>query len=132
MGDRKEFGRYMRSIRHEIGFSLQKASEKLGYKTLGTLQYVERGLGPLPVEKIHPIAKLYKIDVEEILEKVKECEPELYRKYMALEKDLFDYLTEQIKSLGRSKTVQRLAGLCLIIYKLSTTERPQVFREISR
>jgi len=132
MANRKSFGLYIRSIRMREDLTLQGAAEQLGYKTIGTLANVERGITPLPVEKIHPIARLYQVDVEDVLEKVKECEPELYRKYMALEKDLFDYLTEQIKNLGRSKTVQRLAGLCLIIYKLSTTERPQALREISR
>jgi transcriptional regulator with XRE-family HTH domain len=119
-------------MRTKEGLTLQEASERLEYKTIGTLANVERGITPLPVEKIHPIAKLYKVDVEEILDKIKECEPELYRKYMTLEKDLFDYLTDQIKNFGRSKVVQRLSALSLIIYNLSTTRSPQVLPDSVR
>lgn len=132
MDRRKEFGSYIRSLREERGITKRQAAIKLGYRGLGTLAQVERGLTPLPIEKIHPLAKLYKVDVEEILDKLKACEPELYRKYMAIEKDLTDYIMEQIKNFGRSKVVQRLAGLCLIIYTLSTNQGPQVSPETSR
>jgi len=109
MGNRKSFGEYIKSMRHKEGLTLQEVSETLGYKSVGTLVNVERGLGPLPVEKIHPIAQVYKIDVEEILEQLKECEPELYRKYILLEKDLLGYLLEGIKSMGNSRAFKRIS-----------------------
>lgn len=119
MANRKSFGEYIKSVRQEQGLTLQEASETLGYKSVGTLVNVERGLGPLPVEKIHPLARLYKIEVEEILEQLKECEPELYRKYILLEKDLLDYLLEGIKSMGKSKAFKRISqSLSLIIYTI--------------
>ena len=135
MEKRKKFGEYIRSIRLERGLSQQKVSEKLGYKTLGVLHGVERGLSPLPIDKIHPLAKLYNMDVEEMLEQLKECEPELYNKYMTLERDLSEYLLHQVKNFTKSKTVRRLAGLSLIIYKMSTknpVENVQVCEGISR
>jgi len=132
MGNRKSFGEYIKSMRHKEGLTLQEVSETLGYKSVGTLVNVERGLGPLPVEKIHPIAQVYKIDVEEILEQLKECEPELYRKYILLEKDLLGYLLEGIKSMGNSKAFKRISQAVsdnIYYRKLKTAH---VFREINR
>jgi len=135
MDKRKKFGRYIRSLREARGMSKRQVAIKLGYKGTGTTHLVEQGFTPLPVEKIHPIARLYKVDVEEILEKLKEYEPDLYAKYMTLEKDFSDYLLNQVKNFSRSKTVRRLAGLSLIIYKMSTknpVENTQVCEGIGR
>ena len=132
MANRKSFGEYIRSIRIGEGLTLQRAAEQLGYKTIGTLANVERGITPLPVEKIHPIARVYKVEVEEILEQLKECEPELYRKYILLEKDLLGYLLEGIKSMGNSKAFKRISQAVsynIYYWKLKTAH---VFREINR
>ena len=132
MANRKSFGEYIRSIRIGEGLTLQRAAEQLGYKTIGTLANVERGITPLPVEKIHPIARVYKVEVEEILEQLKECEPELYRKYILLEKDLLGYLLEGIKSMGNSKAFKRISQAVsdnIYYWKLKTA---QLFREIDR
>jgi len=132
MANRKSFGEYIRSIRIEQGLTLQGSAEQLGYKTIGTLANVERGITPLPVEKIHPIARLYKVEVEEILEQLKECEPELYRKYILLEKDLLGYLLEGIKSMGNSRAFKRISQAVsdnIYYWKLKTTH---VFRELNR
>jgi len=119
-------------MRIREGLTLQGTAEQLGYKTIGTLANVERGITPLPIEKIHPIAQLYKIEVEEILEQLKECEPELYRKYILLEKDLLGYLLEGIKSMGNSKAFKRISQAVsdnIYYWKLKTAH---VFREINR
>jgi len=120
MDNRKKFGRYIRSLREKRGLTKRQAAIKMGYKGLGTIHSVEAGVSPLPIDRIHPTAKLYKVDVEEILEQLKKYEPDLYNKYMTLERDFADYLLHQVKNFSKSKTVRRLAGLSLIIYKLST------------
>jgi len=135
MDKRKEFGNYLRSLRKARGLSERQVAIKLGYKGTGTTHQVEQGISPLPVEKIHPIAKLYRVDAEEIIEKLKIYEPELYAKYMILEKDFSEYLLHQIKNFSKSKTARRIAELSLIIYKLSTknpVENAQVCEGISR
>ena len=135
MDKRKQFGRYIRSLREARGMSKRQVAIKLGYKGTGTTHLVEQGFTPLPVEKIHPIARLYEVDVEDILEMLKKYEPGLYDKYMTLEKDFADYLLHQVKNFSKSKTARRLAGLCLIIYKMSTknpVENSQVCEGISR
>lgn len=135
MDNRKKFGRYIRSLREKRGFTKRQAAIKMGYKGLGTIHSVEAGVSPLPIDRIHPIAKLYQADVEEILEMLKRYEPDLYDKYMILERDFADYLLHQVKNFSKSKTARRLAGLSLIIYRLSTknpVENNQVCEGISR
>ena len=117
MADRKKFGSYIRSLRKEKGITKRQLAENLGYKGMGTIHLVEQGTTPLPIDKIHPLARVLTVDVEEILEQLKDCEPELYRKYTLLEKDLLDYLLEGIKSMGNSRAFKRISqSLSLIIY----------------
>jgi transcriptional regulator with XRE-family HTH domain len=132
MDKRKEFGKYIQVLRQDRGLTKRQAAMKLGYKGLGTLHSVEQGVAPIPIDKIHPIAKLYKVDAEEILDKLKIYEPELYAKYITPEKDFAEYLVYKIKNFSKSKTAHRLASLSLIIYKMSTKNKPQVLPEIAR
>uniref|UniRef100_A0A6H1Z7A4 Putative DNA binding, helix-turn-helix domain containing protein n=1 Tax=viral metagenome TaxID=1070528 RepID=A0A6H1Z7A4_9ZZZZ len=93
---RKQFGNWIKIIRQDSGFSLWGLSKKLGYESRGTLANIEQGIGPLPVEQIHPIAKALNIEVSELLEKIKECEPELYEKYTTLERDITRHFSSRI------------------------------------
>lgn len=99
---RREFGEWIKSIRKEKNMSLREASESMGYKTRGTMAGVESGQMPLPIEKIFEIAKVYEMDIKELLEKLKECEPELYDKYQILEEGFERTLFQKIRSYGRA------------------------------
>lgn len=91
MTKREEFGSWIRTIRKQKGISLKEVSTSLGYKSRGTIICVETGYTSLPVEKIHPLAKLYGLDPSEILDKIRECEPDLYAKYRTLTRDILHH-----------------------------------------
>lgn len=99
-GKRYEFGKWLKSIRIEKGLSQHKASKLLGYRSNGTINAIEQGIGILPVEKIHPLSKAYGLDIAELLNKMKGFEPDLYLKYMTLEQDIINNFTRQIRSYG--------------------------------
>lgn len=101
LDNRREFGRYIQRIREERGISKRRAAAALGYKGLGTIHSVERGINPLPVEKVYPLARLYEVEVGVIVEKLRECEPELYKKFMSLERDFFGEFVRRVRSLGK-------------------------------
>ncbi len=103
MEKRKEFGRYIQEMRESKGISKRRAAAALGYKGLGTIHSVEQGINPLPVEKIYPLARIYEVDVGGIIEKLKECEPELYEKFVSLEKDFFDEFTRRVRRYGATR-----------------------------
>jgi len=98
---RKEFGEWIKNIRNEKKMTLRDASERLGYKTRGTMAGVESGQMPLPIERIFEIAKLYEIEINDLLAKLKECEPELYEKYQTLEEGFERTLFQKIRSYGK-------------------------------
>ncbi|HUU41410.1 MAG TPA: helix-turn-helix transcriptional regulator [Desulfatiglandales bacterium] len=100
---RREFGEWIKSMRKEKTMSLREVSEKLGYKTRGTMAGVESGQMPLPIERIFEIAKIYEMDIKEILKKLKECEPELYEKYKILEEGFERTLFQKIRSYGSGR-----------------------------
>lgn len=96
MEERKQFGDWIKGKRNETGLSLWQVSKKLGYKSRGTLACVECGQTPLPLEKIFDLAELYKIDLDDILDKLGECEPELHGKFMALRARFLKHLTADL------------------------------------
>lgn len=93
---RFKFGRYMKELRLRKGLSKKRASIALGYKSDGMINTIEQGFGPIPIEKIHPISRLYDIDPDEIIEKLRDCEPELHEKYMQLQRDISRHLVDRI------------------------------------
>lgn len=99
---RREFGEWIKLIRNEKKMSLREASERLGYQTRGTMAGVESGQMPLPIERIFEIAKIYEMDIKDLLDKLKECEPELYEKYQILEEGFERTLFKKIRSYGRA------------------------------
>lgn len=106
MTKREEFGRYLKSIRTSRRMSQLEVSRKLGYKSLGTLHNVEAGLTPLPIDKIHPLAKIYGLNLEDLLGRLRECEPELYARYEALARDIISEFTTRLMSFGRGDAAQ--------------------------
>lgn len=97
---RAEFAKYIKDIRERRGLSKFKASVALGYRSDGVINQIEQGRAPIPVEKIHAIADLYGIELEELLDKLQECEPELYAKYVTLERAFFQRFTATMMRAG--------------------------------
>jgi transcriptional regulator with XRE-family HTH domain len=97
---RIEMGRYIKSAREATGLTKLKASTMLGYRSDGTINAVEQGRTPIPVEKIHAIAALYQLDLNALLDKIQQCEPELYVKYLELEKNFYRGFTSSIMRAG--------------------------------
>ena len=102
MNKRIEFGHYMRDIRMASGLSKFKTSIALGYKSSGTLDSIEQGRGPIPIDKIPQIAKLYNVPLDDFLEKIKEAEPELYNRYMRLKRCFLEEFSEKMKEMSVS------------------------------
>jgi transcriptional regulator with XRE-family HTH domain len=99
-GVHAEIGRYIKAAREKRGLSKFKASLALGYKSDGTINAIEQGRMPIPVEKIHAVADLYGIELEDLLDKLQECEPELYAKYVTLERAFYRSFTGSIMRAG--------------------------------
>ncbi len=93
---RKEFGRWIQTIREEAGLTKMGAATALGYKSFGTIHTVEQGVTPLPVERIHPICRLYKLDVDKMVGMIEKCEPELFTKYKKLQNDFFQHFATKL------------------------------------
>ncbi len=102
--NRVEFARYMRSAREKAGLSKFAAGKALGYISDGTINGVEQGRTGLPVEQIHPVSRLYGIPIDELLEKIKECEPNLYKKYLRLQEDIITHFAKQV-AVQRSNSI---------------------------
>jgi len=98
---RIDFGKYLKAHREKKGLSKRKASLALGYKSDGTINSVEQGFGPLPVEKIHPVAELYGIPLDELLDRIRTHEPQLYAKYTALWDQMVGHFTRKVAGLPR-------------------------------
>lgn len=102
--DRMEFARYIKAARENAGHSKFGAAKALGYQSDGTINAMEQGRMPLPVEQIHPIARLYVIPIDELLDKLKECEPAVYKKYLKLREDIVTHFAKQV-AVQRSNNV---------------------------
>lgn len=93
---REEFGRYMRSAREKTGLSKFSAGKALGYQSDGTINALEQGRMPLPVDLIHPIARLYDLKIGELLQIIQESEPRLFRRYQKLYRDIVGDFTTSV------------------------------------
>lgn len=100
IGKRKAFGLWLRSMRKDKRLSLREASLALGYSSNGTWVNVECGITALPVEKIDAVATVLDIDLNVMLDKLQECEPDLYQKYTTLEGIFFRKFTSSIMRAG--------------------------------
>lgn len=111
MTKRYEFGKYMKAWRVAAGLTLHGAASVLGYKSIGTINNVEQGLTPVPVEKLHPLIKLYSLDPVDFLTKLADCEPELYERYMTLRRQFEDEFMSNLRTnLFGGRTDQVKAG----------------------
>lgn len=100
---RREFGEWIKSKRKKKGITLMELAEKMGYNSRGTIGGVEAGQMPLPVEKIFSLAENLGIQQKELLEKIRECEPELYEKYLTLEEGFEKTFFKKLRSYGRAR-----------------------------
>lgn len=96
MNGREEFARYIKTAREQTGLSKFSAGKALGYQSDGIINAIEQGRTPLPIEHIHRIAKLYNLDVEDLLSKIAECEPRLYHRYEILQEDIIAHFAKRV------------------------------------
>ncbi|MEN0060017.1 MAG: helix-turn-helix transcriptional regulator [Bdellovibrio sp.] len=82
----KELGSYLSQKRLEAGLSQRNVSDHLGYSTPQFVSNWERGVSHPPIGQIKSLAKLYKIDAEEVFkillkETLKEVEADLRQRF---------------------------------------------------
>lgn len=82
----------LKQARQKAGLTQQQAAKALGYKTPQFISNWERDISTPPVESIKTIAKLYKIEANDLFEYVLGTEIHLFR-------------AKKIKRFARSKAV---------------------------
>jgi transcriptional regulator with XRE-family HTH domain len=104
---RKDVGRLIKSKRNAKGLTLQALSERLGYRSIGTINNIELGLTPIPIEKLHPITRALDIDLSWFLDFLREAEPDLHQKYMVLKQQFEDEFMGNLRRAvaGRSSEI---------------------------
>ena len=64
----RALGDYLREAREKSGLSQAEVAENLGLKSAQSISNIERGVAPLTQSKIAALARLLKIDPEDIIE----------------------------------------------------------------
>ena len=95
MGDRVAFGKWLQKKRIEAGHTQTSAAQKLGFVSKASVVGYENGISSLPIERIFQISKAYGITLSEILERLKEYEPQIYEKHERLKTCFFESYTEE-------------------------------------
>jgi len=83
--DRKGLGKYLKGKRLEAGLTQHGASALMGYRSNGTVNTIEQGINPIPIERVFDFSEIYKIPINDLLGKLKECDPERHELFMALQ-----------------------------------------------
>jgi len=109
--DRKDLAIYLRSARNKANLSKFRAAQILGYKSDGTINAIEQARAPLPIEKIHPIARAYNLNIIDLLNMIKHCDPELYNKYLTIEKDITRHKLKNFSNQIHSLTEQQIEAV---------------------
>jgi len=95
--ERKMFGSWIREKRKEAGYSVPEAARKIGF-SIGRLKQIECGYDPIPLMRLFDIIKIYEIDLEELLERLQAWEPELYEKFIFLERKFLELFVNRYTS----------------------------------
>lgn len=61
-------GDLLRAARAKSGLSQSEVGDRLGYGSAQFISNIERGVASLPAEKIMPISRLFKLDVDVIID----------------------------------------------------------------
>lgn len=91
------FGQWLKDKRAERGLSQGQVALKLNLsKSIVSLW--EGGFSAVAIERLFDLAGLYEIDMKELLDKLKEFEPDIHNKFMMLSKKFANY---HIGSMGQ-------------------------------
>jgi hypothetical protein len=63
-------GQYLREARLSAGLTQKEVSDKLQYSSAQFISNAERGILILPPKKLRRVIKMYKISVDEVIEKI--------------------------------------------------------------
>lgn len=89
---RAYFGKWLQEKRLERGLTQGQVAQKL--ELSGKIVSLwEGGFTAVPIERIFSLVEIYDIDMKELLEKLKEYEPDIYSRFMMLKKGFTGYLT---------------------------------------
>jgi len=95
MGDRVAFGKWLQKKRTEAGYTQSSAAKELGFISKASVVGYENGISSVPIERIFHISKVYRIALSEILERLKDYEPQIYEKYERLKNCFYESYTEE-------------------------------------
>ncbi len=79
--DRKRLGEFLRVCRTDGGFSQKEIALKLGLDTPQFISNIERGLCAIPFKKLKALLKIYKRDVDPVIELIASSYSESLRGY---------------------------------------------------
>jgi len=103
---RKEFAGWVRQKRKDAGLTLDKAAERIGYKSAASIKRIETGYEPIPAKRIMDFAAAYDMAVPELLEKLRDLEPRTADDFDFLEKRFSAYFLHMYKTMesdGKAK-----------------------------
>ena len=107
MGDRVAFGKWLQLKRQERGISQTEAAKKLDFLSKASIVGYENGISPVPIKRMFDLCEAYNIEVEEMLDKLKEYEPQIYEKFRFLEDRFFQHF---IKKVMRDRVREERVG----------------------
>lgn len=112
MGDRVAFGKWLQKKRTDAGYTQSSAAQQLGFVSKASVVGYENGISSVPIERIFHISKVYRIALSEILERLKEYEPQIYEKYERLKNCFYESYTEEyFQNLSKEfRTMQGKSG----------------------
>lgn len=102
MENRRKFGKWLQEQRLTAGYSQVQVAKILDFNTRGNVVGYENGNAPVPLERIFDFAETYGIDIEDILDKLAEYEPNLYRRFCDLEDRYFGHFLNKFKGTSRN------------------------------
>lgn len=101
MENRRKFGKWLQEQRLAVGYSQAQTAKILDFNTRANVVGYENGNAPVPLERIFDFAEAYGIDIEDILDKLAEYEPQLYRRFCDLEDRFFGHFLSKFKGTSR-------------------------------
>lgn len=92
--ERKDFGNWLRSRRKKAGLTTKQVAHHWGVCEARVKQ-IECGYDPVPLFRLFDIPDLYELDLEEILERLRSAEPDLYARYRLLERKFLELFVKR-------------------------------------
>ncbi len=68
MDNKKRLGARLKQARENVGLTQDQAAEILGYSNRSTLSQIETGVNGVPLPKLHQMAELYGVPINDFLD----------------------------------------------------------------